>query len=1024
MANPFAKPIVCWLTGVLQSVAVGAELLLLLTAYAVASPAALIADDRLPIAGEVLPQQLPAIPNKAARLSLDGIFTAKEFEEEKLEQVQWSKRGAGYFTLETPQAGGKGRDLVRNDPASGRKTVVAAAQALVPTGGTDPLDVEGFEFSSDESALLIYTNSQRVWRRNTRGDYWVLHPATGKLRKLGGDAAAATLMFAKFSPDGTRVAFVRENNLYVQELQTLGITALTTDGSATLINGTSDWVNEEELNIRDGYRWSPDGRSIVFWQFDTSGVRQFHLLNNTENNYPRVISFSYPKVGETNSAARLGVVSATGGNVCWLKIPGDAREHYLPQVEWTPDGTQLLVQQFNRLQNENRVMLADPQTGEAQPVFTETDAAWLENENPVRWVGQGQSLLWLSERDGWRHAYLAGFDGQAFAPVTTGDVDVIGIEAVDDAGGWLYYAASPENATQRYLYRTRLSGGTPERLSPAEQPGWHTYNISPDAQWAVHTYSTFMTPPIVEFVHLPDHKVVRGLIDNRKLSEKLASLHLPTSEFLRVEIGEGISLDAWCINPPGMDAAAKYPLMIYVYGEPHGQTVKDMWGGARGLWHQMLAQQGYVVASIDNRGTMSPRGRAWRKCVHRQMGILASQEQAAAVRALLKRWPFVDAERVGVWGWSGGGSMSLNAIFRHPDLYRTAIAVAPNANQLLYDSIYQERYMGLPQDNAAGYRDGSPLTHARNLQGNLLVVHGTGDDNGHFQGTEMLMNELIAHGKQFTVMPYPARSHAITEGQNTVRHFYGLLTQYLHEHLPVNADADSKTSPVPLSPATQRITRDLAGWKLHVHRELLEKDWQLTERAVELLRQQLDEIIRVVPPAAVAELQKVPMYFSPEYPGKKATAEFHPDAGWLRANSRDPAMAKAVEFSNIRIFEAETRRMPNFALHELAHAYHHRVLPAGFANSPIKTAYERAKTSGKYDRTERWHGNGKPNTFERAYAMATPQEYFAETSEAYFSRNDFFPFNRDELQRHDPEMYALLEKLWRIPGNATNAPPP
>jgi len=664
--------------------------------------------------------------------------------------------------------------------------VVVPAQAFVPAGKTAPLAVDGFEFSSDESKLLIYTNSKRVWRRNTRGDYWVLDVATRKLQKLGGNAAPSTLMFAKFSPDGMRVAFVRENNLYAQELRRMRITALTTSGSATLINGTSDWVNEEELDIRDGYRWSPDGRAIVFWQFDTSGVRQFHLINNTENNYPRVISFPYPKVGETNSATRLGVVSATGGKVRWLKIPGDPREHYLPHVAWTPDGAQLLLQQFNRLQNTNRVMLANPKTGETRAVLTETDSAWLENDNPVRWADQGRNFVWLSERDGWQHSYLAGVDGKHFSRVTAGRFDVISIEAVDTNGNWLYYAASPENATQRHLYRTRLEGGTAERLSPPEQPGWHTYDFSPDCQWARHTYSTFTTPPVVELIRLPEHKIVRVLTDNRKLRDKLAALKMPAAEFLKLDLGTGVSLDAWCLKPPGLDASAKYPLLIYVYGEPHGQTVKDAWGGARGLWHWMLAQQGYVVASVDNRGTMVPRGREWRKCVHRQIGILASLEQAAGVRALLRRWPYADPARVGVWGWSGGGSMSLNAIFRYPDLYRTAIAVAPNANQLLYDSIYQERYMGLPQNNAEGYRLGSPLTYADQLEGHLLVVHGTGDDNSHYQGTEMLVNELIARNKAFTVMPYPNRSHAISEGANTVRHFYGLLTRYLGEHLPVN----------------------------------------------------------------------------------------------------------------------------------------------------------------------------------------------------------------------------------------------
>ena len=420
----------------------------------------------------------------------------------------------------------------------------------------------------------------------------MLDLATRQLRKLGGNAAPSTLMFARFSPDGTCVAYVRENNVYVQELRRMKITALTTDGSPTLINGTSDWVNEEELDIRDAFRWSPDGRSIAFWQFDTSGVGQFHLINNTESNYPRIISFPYPKVGETNSATRLGVISAAGGRVLWLNLPGDPRNHYVPRAEWSPDGKRLLVQQFNRLQTTNRVMDADPKTGETRVVLTETDAAWLENENPVRWVEEGRSFVWLSERDGWRHAYLAATDGQRFGRITSGDFDVIQVETVDNENGWLYFSASPDNPTQRYLYRTRLSGGTPERLSPAEQPGWHTYDFAPDAQWSMHTYSTFTRPPVVELVHFPGNKAVRVLADNQRLREKLAALKLPTAEFLKVDIGGGISLDAWCLKPPGLDQSAKYPLLIHTYGEPLGQIVRDAWRGENGLWHWMLAQQG------------------------------------------------------------------------------------------------------------------------------------------------------------------------------------------------------------------------------------------------------------------------------------------------------------------------------------------------------------------------------------------------------------------------------------------------
>lgn len=718
------------------------------------------------------------------RLTIERLFSNEEFEEESIGPIVWSKLSPAYFTLKKVDAERDGRSLVRIDAASGTETVVVSAEALIPPGESEPLAVDGFTFSADESKLLIYTNSRRVWRQNTRGDSWVLDIAARELKKLGGDAAPSSLMFAKYSPDGTCVAYVRGHNLYVQDVRTLRITALTTDGSDRVINGTADWVNEEELGIRDGYRWSPDGRAIAFWNFDTAGVQNFHLLDTTQGTYPQLTSFPYPKVGTTNSASRIGVVGIDGGAVRWIDLPGDPREHYLPRMEWFPDGGAILIQQMNRLQNVNRVLRCDATTGAVTSVLTETDEAWLENENPVRWLDHGAGFLWLSERSGWRHIYRAGADGKEFSAITAGAFDVMSVEAIDEARGEIYFAASPDNPTQRDLYRTPLNGGQPQRLTPASQPGWHTYEASPDAQWAIHRYSTFTTPPVVELIRLADHSVVRVLADNAQLREKLAKLDRPKFEFFRVNVGDDLQLDGWRLMPPTTRSLEKHPLFFHVYGEPHGQTVRDAWQGSKGLWHWMLAQQGYVVASVDNRGTNAPRGRAWRKCVHRRIGIIAPEEQAAATRALLQQWSFVDANRVGIWGWSGGGSMSLNALFRYPDLYHAAIAVAPNADQLLYDTIYQERYMGLPADNVDGYRLGSPITHAADLKGNLLLVHGTGDDNGHYQGTEKLINELIANQKRFSVMPYPARSHAISEGRNTVPHLYSLMTDYLHIHLP------------------------------------------------------------------------------------------------------------------------------------------------------------------------------------------------------------------------------------------------
>jgi dipeptidyl-peptidase-4 len=722
---------------------------------------------------------------KVATLTLDRIFTDKEFEGESGPTVRWSKRRPGYYTFSKAKAG-VGRDLVFVDAASGLEEIILPGHGFIAPGQTQPLSNEGFEFSEDESKILIFTNTQRVWRANTRGDYYVVDIAGRDIRKVGGDALPSTLMFARFSPDGSRVAYVRENNLYVQNMRSLEVTALTSNGSATIINGTTDWVYEEELALREGYRWSPDGKSIAYWQFNTAGVRDFYLINNTDGLYSRTTPIPYPKVGEQNSAVRIGVISAKGGDTRWLNLPGDPREHYLAQMEWTPSGNGLVIQQFNRLQNTNRVFLANPASGESKVVHTESDPAWLENENKIDWVDGRERAIWLSEQTGWRQAYLFQPKDSPLTPITHGGFDIIKVLSASEAQG-LYYLASPENPTQSYLYHAPLTGGDATRITPADQPGWHVYNISPDAKFAVHTFTTFSQPPVVDLVELPSHRRIRVLIENKKLNEKLATLNKPSTEFFRIDIGDGIQLDAWAIKPPTFDPAAKYPVLFYVYGEPHGQTVKDLWAGPRGLWYWMLAQQGYIVVSVDSRGTPAPRGREWRKCVYKQVGIIPPEDQAKAAKALVKMWPYADPTRLGIWGYSGGGSSTLHAMFRFPDVYAIGMAVAGVPNQRLYDSIYQERYMGSPGENVDGYRRGSPINHVAGLRGKLLIVHGTGDDNVHYQGAEVLINELVAHGKPFSMMAYPNRSHSLSEGPGTTRHWHELLTRYLHENLPVKA---------------------------------------------------------------------------------------------------------------------------------------------------------------------------------------------------------------------------------------------
>ena len=679
------------------------------------------------------------------------------------------------------------RDVVVYDTATGVEQVLVPASALVLPGSKEPMSVDEYAWSSDKSKLLVFTNTRKVWRTNARGDYWVLTldaGTPGALKKLGGDAPEASVMYAKFSPDGTRVAYVRAQNLYVEDLGSGRILPLTKDGGGDIVNGTGDWVNEEEFSIYDGFKWSPDGRRIAFWQFDTSGVERFTLINNTAELYPRVIPFPYPKPGTKNSAVRVGIVASDGGAAVWVKSAEPLRDHYIPRMEWADERT-LVLQNMNRLQNRNDVMLADVTSGDARRILRDEGRGWVEHMDEVAWLHGGREFVWVSESDGWRHAYAVKPDGSGKRLLTRFDGDLASITAVDTAAGNLYFIASPANATQRYLYAARLDGdGTVRRITPVNQPGTHSYNVSPNGRWAMHTWSSFQSPPRTEIVALPDHRSVRMLVDNAVLASKAAPIIDPPVEFLKVTVDDGVVLDGYMLKPKAFDASRKYPVVVFVYGEPAGVMVNDAWGGVNMFFLRAIASQGYVVACFDNRGTPALKGAAWRKVVYGAVGELSSKEQAAAIRALTAQRTYLDATRIAIWGWSGGGSNTLNAMFRYPDVYKVGVAVAPVPDQRLYDTIYQERYMGLPAENEKGYRAGSPIHFAEGLRGKLLIIHGTGDDNVHYQGTERLVNRLIELKKPFDMMVYPNRSHSISEGPGTSLHVYSLVARYIVEHLP------------------------------------------------------------------------------------------------------------------------------------------------------------------------------------------------------------------------------------------------
>jgi len=714
-------------------------------------------------------------------LNLEELYSTQEFSKKGFGPARWLADGSAYTTLEPSSIEGA-KDIVQYDPLTSKRTILVSAGLLIPTNQEKALNIYDYKWSDDGEKLLIFTNTRRVWRYHTRGDYWVLNLKTGKLQQLGKSLKSTTLQFAKFSPDSKKVAYVSEQNVYMEDLSSEIITPLTSDGGGFIVNGTFDWAYEEELSLRDGFRWSPDSKKIAYWQMDTEGIGTFYMINNIDSIYPKLIPIPYPKVGTTNSASKIGVLDIETLNTKWMDIPGDPRNHYLARMDWAHSSDELIIQQLNRKQNVNKVFLGNAHTGSSKVIHTEEVATWLDVYDDLTWFDDGQYFSWRSDKTGWLHLYKVSRNGKEIKPITHGDFEIIDLLTIDKKGGWVYYIAAPNTPTERYLFRSRLNGkGKAEQLSPANEIGHHSYDLSPDGSFAIHTFSNSTTPPIIDVVSLPDHKVLNVLEDNTELKEKLADYNIPQKEFFKLNISDELTFDGWMIKPLDFDPSKKYPVLFYVYGEPAGSTVQNNFG--RDFYHEYIAQQGYIVISVDNRGTDVPRGREWRKSVYKKIGIIATEDQAAAARKIME-WDFIDGERIAIWGWSGGGSMTLNCIFKYPEIYKTGIAVAFISHQKIYNTIYQERYMDRPENNIYGFEQGSPITHAKNLEGNLLLIHGSGDDNCHYQSCEMLLDELIKHNKYFSMIEYPMRSHGISERENTSLHLRMSMIRYLKLNLP------------------------------------------------------------------------------------------------------------------------------------------------------------------------------------------------------------------------------------------------
>ncbi len=736
-----------------------------------------------------------SIAQDSTLLSLDRLFGSGEFRSQGFGPIGWLEEGNAFTTLEKSESVENARDIVRYDCENMNRRILVAAQELIPDGMDQPLTIEAYSWSNNGKYLLIFTNSKRVWRANTRGDYWILDLDSRHLEQLGKDLPESSLMFAKFHPDDTHVAYVSEFNVYFQELHSGRITQLTTDGNEVLINGTFDWVYEEEFSCRDGFRWSPQGSMIAYWQVDASGLREFFMINNTDSIYSQIVPVQYPKVGEPPSGVKIGVINLANKITTWMNIPGDPVQHYLPRMQWISE-SKLLVQQLNRKQNHYRMFIANPRTGEVKLIYEEENDSWIDIDHPDLTMSflvtdlpqyNDHTVLRTSDQDGWRHLYSIDLDSKKVKLLSPGEYEIARYYSIRSSS--IYISASPENGSQRYLYTLALDGsGKWTKRTPAEFSGVNRYNIAPNGKYAIHSHSNANTPNTIRLISLPTHRTIKVLQDNAEYKAKIASIAMPEVEFFKVKTEDGIDINGKITKPVNFDPTKQYPVLFNVYGEPWGQTTADSWGS---LWNVMLAQKGYCIINIDPRGTPVLNGTKWRKSIYRNIGRVNIRDMALAAKEIIK-WDFIDPERVAVWGWSGGGSSTLNLMFQYPELFQTGMSVAPVAYQLYYDNIYQERYMGLPQENKEDFIAGSPVTYVEGLKGNLLLIHGTADDNVHYQNSEAMINALIKANKQFSFMAYPNRSHGIYEGANTSRHLYTLLSNYLYTHCPPGAREKGK----------------------------------------------------------------------------------------------------------------------------------------------------------------------------------------------------------------------------------------
>jgi dipeptidyl-peptidase 4 len=702
------------------------------------------------------------------KLSLEDIYYSSKLFAKTVQNIHW-KPDASAFTFTEMNSETKTENIYQHDVATGKKFLLVSGTDLIYDNKQIPMS--HYKWTDDGKFLLIEGPVKSIWRHSTQAPFYLYNISTKSVSALSnGDIH---LRNVKLSPDGTRVGFVRGHNIYVADLKTGKETAVTNDGTDNILNGEFDWVYEEEFGLADAWRWSPDGKKIAYWRLDQTREKIYHLIDEM-GEYNTVFDLKYPKVGEQNAIVKIGVADLSNGKTRWMNI-GSNDDIYIPRIFWTNSSRTLAIMRLNRLQNHLEVLMADANTGKSRTVFTDSNNTWIDVRDDIFFLKKSDQIVWTSEKSGFNHAYLYDYNGKLINQITKGNWEVSSIDGVDENTGWVYLSGKKDSLIQQNLFRVKLDGTDFRKISGKH--GWYSANYAPDYRHFVEVYSNASTP-VETTLRNADGSMVR-VLENGKISA-LKNYNMVYPQFLTFKTTDGTELNAYMMKPVDFDPSKKYPVLVYGYGGPGSQMVVDRWGGTRTIWHQYMTEHGYIIFCVDNRGT-GGRGKAFKDLAYLDLGKWSVHDQVEGAK-YLATLPYVDASRLGFWGWSGGGYLTCMMLTKGADYFKTGIAVAPVTDFRLYDAIWTERYMGLPVDNKKGYDAACVLTYAGKLEGKLMIVHGTGDDNVHYQNTVQLMQKFIDANRQFDIMFYPNKNHRISGGV-TQWHLFTKISNYFFNNL-------------------------------------------------------------------------------------------------------------------------------------------------------------------------------------------------------------------------------------------------